>query len=47
MTKAKRIEKIKEILKRDFDQAFLSGLKRKELETQVACIRDRLAAIGG
>jgi hypothetical protein len=47
MTKAKRIEKIKEILKTDFDQDFLSGLKSKEFETQVACIRDTLDAIGG
>ncbi len=47
LTKAKRLEKIKEILKTDFDQDFLSGMKRKELETLVACVRDGLDAIGG
>ena len=47
LTKAKRREKIKEILKTHFDQDFLSGMKRKELETLVACVRDGLDATGG
>jgi len=47
LTKAKRIEKVKEVLKTDFDQNFLSRMKRKELETLVARVLDGLDAIGG
>jgi len=42
MTKEKLVEKIKELLKTDRDLSFLLGLKRKEIETLVACIRDRV-----
>lgn len=47
MTKEKLIEKIKEILKTDFDLDFLSSLKKEELETLIACIRDRVDQMGG
>jgi len=47
MTKDKLIEKIKQILKTDFDLDFLSGLRREELETLIACIRDRVDQMGG
>ncbi len=42
MTKEKLVEKIQELLKTDNDLDFLLGLKREELETLVACIRDRV-----
>jgi len=42
MTKEKLIEKIKEILRTDIDMEFLLELKKKELETLIACIRDRV-----
>ncbi len=47
MTKEKLIEKIKEILKTDFDLDFLLRLKKEELETLIACIRDRVGQMGG
>ncbi|MDY7035234.1 MAG: hypothetical protein SV375_03585 [Thermodesulfobacteriota bacterium] len=42
MTKEKLIEKIKEILRTDIDMEFLLELKKKDLETLIACIRDRV-----
>ena len=42
MTKEKLVEKIKELLKTDNDLNFLFELKEPELETLVACIRDRV-----
>ena len=42
MTKEKLIETIKRILKTDTDLNFLTKLDEKELETFVACIRDRV-----
>jgi hypothetical protein len=42
MTKEKLIKKIKEILKTDFDLNFLLMLKEEQLETLLACIRDRV-----
>jgi hypothetical protein len=42
MTKEKLVEIIKELLKADADLHFLMQLKKEELETMVACIRDRL-----
>jgi len=42
MTKGELIDKIMELLKSDNDLRFLSGLKKEELETLVACIRDRV-----
>ena len=42
MTKEKLIEKIKEILKTDSDLGFLLQLKQSDVETLIACIRDRM-----
>ena len=42
MTKEKLIEKIKEILKTDSDLSFLLQLKQSDVETLIACIRDRV-----
>ena len=42
MEKEKLIEKIKEILKTDFDLNYLSILKQEELENLIACIRYRI-----
>jgi hypothetical protein len=46
MTKEKLIEIIKKILNSDADLSFLMQLKVKELETLVACIRERVDRIG-
>jgi len=46
MTKDELVEKIKELLRTDFDLNFLLGLKKDEIETLVACIRDRVDQIG-
>ena len=40
MTKDELVEKIKELLKTDIDLNFLLDLKKDEIETLVACIRD-------
>ena len=45
MTKDKLMEKIKDIPRTDLD--FLSGLKKKEHESLVACIRDMVVRRGG
>jgi len=42
MTKDELVKKIKELLKTDIDLNFLLGLKKDEIETLVACIRDRV-----
>jgi hypothetical protein len=42
MTKEKLVQKIKELLKTDIDMSFLLELKKEEIETLVACIRDRV-----
>ncbi len=42
MTKEELIEIIKNILKTDLDMGFLVQLKKGELETLVACIRERV-----
>jgi len=42
MTKEKLIETIKRILNTDADLNFLVQLDEKDLETMVACIRDRV-----
>ena len=42
MTKEKLIEIIQGILKTDIDLSFLRQQKKAELETLVACIRDRI-----
>jgi hypothetical protein len=42
MTKEKLIEILKGILNTDVDLSFLIQLKENEIETLVACIRERL-----
>ena len=42
MTKEQILKKIKEILRTDLDLDFLLGLKKKEIETLISCIRDRV-----
>jgi hypothetical protein len=42
MTKEELVGKIREILKTDNDLSFLLQLKEKEVETLIACIRDRV-----
>jgi hypothetical protein len=42
MTKEKLYEIVQGILKTDVDLSFLLQLKKAELETLVACIRDRI-----
>ncbi|MFH1929986.1 MAG: hypothetical protein ABIN18_00170 [Pseudomonadota bacterium] len=46
MTKEDLIKKIGEILKTDLDLNFLAILKKKELETLIACVRDRVDQVG-
>ncbi len=46
MTKEKLIEIIKGLLSADADLDFLMQLKKKEIETLVACIRDRVSLAG-
>lgn len=42
MRKEQLVEKIKDILKTDIDLNFLLILRNEELETLLACIRDRV-----
>lgn len=42
MTKEKLVEKIQELLKADADLDFLLDLKKENLETLIAYIRDRV-----
>jgi hypothetical protein len=42
MTKEKLVEIIQSILNTDIDLNFLQQLKKRELETLVACIRNRV-----
>ena len=42
MTKEKLVEKIRALLKTDNDLGFLLRLKKEEIETFIACIRDRV-----
>ena len=42
MTKEMLVQKIEELLKTDIDLSFLLELKKEEIETLVACIRDRI-----
>ena len=46
ITKEKLIEIIKSLLSADADLDFLMQLKKKELETLVACIRDKVGLAG-
>ena len=47
MTKEELVEKIKELLKSDNDLNFLLELRKEDLESLVACIRDRVDKVGG
>jgi len=42
MTKEQIIAKIKDLLNTDADLGFLLDLKKKDIETLIACIRDRV-----
>jgi len=42
MTKEKLIQTVQRVLKTDADLKFLSKLTESEIETLVACIRDRV-----
>lgn len=42
MTKEQMIKKLKELLKTDVDLEFLQKLAKEEIETLIACTRDRL-----
>jgi hypothetical protein len=42
MTKRELVQKIKELLKTDNDLDFLLDMKKENLETLIACIRDRV-----
>ena len=42
MTKEELVQKIQELLNTDIDLDFLLELQKKEIETLVACIRDRV-----
>ena len=46
MEKTKLIEIIKKLLDVDADLSFLEKLKKSELETLVACIRDKVDSLG-
>ena len=46
MTKEKLIEIVQGILNTDVDLSFLLQLKKSELETLVACIRNRVERVG-
>ena len=46
MTKEELIKKIGEILKTDLDLNFLAILKKEELETLIACVKDRVDQVG-
>ena len=47
MKKEKLVDKIKELLESDTDLSFLIVLKKEELETLVASIRERIDNMGG
>ena len=46
MNKEKLVEIIQGVLKTDVDLAFLLQLRKTELETLIACIRDRVEQVG-
>jgi hypothetical protein len=46
MTKEELVQKIRELLNTDNDLNFLLELQKKEIETLIACIRDRVEQIG-
>jgi len=46
MKKEELVKKIMALLKTDLDLSFLLGLKKEEVKTLVACIRDRVDNLG-
>ena len=46
MTNDELVKKIKGLLKTDSDLGFLLGLKKKDLEKLLACIRGRVDQVG-
>ena len=42
MKKEELVQKIEELLKTDIDLRFLLNLRKEQIETLVACIRDRI-----
>ncbi len=46
MTKEQLIEILQRVLKTEADLSFLMQLKKPELETLIACIRDRVDSPG-
>ncbi len=46
ITKDELVKKIKELLKADIDLNFLLGLKKEEIESLVACIRESVDQVG-
>ena len=46
MKKEKLIEIVRNILKTDMDLSFLLKLRQTDLETLVACIRERVDQVG-
>jgi len=46
ITKEKLVEILRGLLKTEADIDFLLGLKKTEIETLVACIRDRVEEVG-
>ena len=46
MTKEELVQKIQALLNTDYDLNFLLELQKKENETLIACIRDRVEQIG-
>ena len=46
MNKEQLVEKIKELLNTDIDIKFLLELKKEDVETLIACIRDKVGNVG-
>ncbi len=46
ITKEKLVEILQGFLETDADLGFLMGLKKTEIETLVACIRNRVEEVG-
>ncbi len=46
MTKEELVQKIQVLLNTDYDLNFLLELQKKEIETLIACIRDRVEQVG-
>jgi hypothetical protein len=46
MTKEELVQKIQKLLNTDYDLNFLLELQKNDIETLIACIRDRVEQIG-